>query len=320
MNKRTFLALIPAAALLAAGCTDQRSHSQAVYMLVDTSGTYAQEASKAQVIINYLLGSLQPGDSLAVARVTSRSFSEKDIIAKATFDSRPSQENAQKRAFRERIDNTFRSVPGSRHTDITGGLMQGSEFLNETGAGHKTMLSGVDRGQLPFSVDTRRMRLLWPVMRFLASSVLTLGTPIGRKVAPKVRAHGGPLLRVRRADLERAGVRRYPARTDGVRDGRPVLADGTVLDVANVIWCTGYRPDFSFIELPIFDEYGWPHQTRGVAESAPGLYFLGLPFLYAFASMLVLGAARDAKFVVERVAEQRAVRSRRVEAASEPAS
>jgi putative flavoprotein involved in K+ transport len=128
------------------------------------------------------------------------------------------------------------------------------------------------------------------------------------------------LLRVRRADLERAGVRRYLARTDGVRDGRPVLADGTVLDVANVIWCTGYRPDFSHIELPIIGEDGWPQQTRGVVESAPGLYFLRLPFLYAFASMLVLGAARDAEFVVGRVVAQRAARSRRAEAVSEPAS
>ena len=89
-------------------------------MLVDTSGTYAQEANKAQLIINYLLGTLQSGDSLAVARVQSRSFSEKDIIAKATFDSRPSQANAQKRAFREAIDNSLRQVMPSRYTDITG--------------------------------------------------------------------------------------------------------------------------------------------------------------------------------------------------------
>jgi putative flavoprotein involved in K+ transport len=204
---------------------------------------------------------------------------------------------------------------------VVGVSHSGADIAYEVaGAGHPTMLSGVDRGQLPFSVDTRRMRLLWPVMRFVASSVLTLGTPVGRRMAPKVRAHGGPLLRVRRADLERAGVRRYLTRTDGIRDGRPVLADGTLLDVANVIWCTGYRPDFSYIELPIIGEDGWPHQTRGVVASAPGLYFLGLPFLYAFASMLVLGAARDAEFVVERVAAQRALRSRHVEAVSEPAS
>ena len=81
-------------ALLAAGCDDSRNHAHAVYMLVDTSGTYAQESAKAQVIVNYLLGTLQPGDSLAVARVESRSFSEKDIVAKATFDARPTQAKA----------------------------------------------------------------------------------------------------------------------------------------------------------------------------------------------------------------------------------
>jgi len=108
MTKRLFLALLLASAV--SSCSDPRSHTQAVYMLVDTSGTYAAEINKAQIIINYLLGTLQPGDSLAVARVESRSFSEKDIIAKATFDSRPSQANAQKRAFRERIDANLKTI------------------------------------------------------------------------------------------------------------------------------------------------------------------------------------------------------------------
>src|SRR5688572_19443089 len=140
MNKRQFLVSLPALALAAAGCADQRSHSHAVYMLVDTSGTYAQEAAKAQLIINYLLGTLQPGDSLAVARVESRSFSEKDIVAKATFDRRPSQANAQKRAFREATDAFLKNVKSSRYTDISGGLLQGAEFLHETGAGTKTIV------------------------------------------------------------------------------------------------------------------------------------------------------------------------------------
>src|SRR4249920_1134042 len=132
MIKRAFLAslLIVGLTVAVAGCVDSRSQAHAVYMLVDTSGTYAREAGKAQLIINYLLGTLQPGDSLAVARVKSRSFSEKDIIAKAMFDTRPSQANAQKRAFREKMDAFLRTVPGSAYTDITGGLIQGAEFLN----------------------------------------------------------------------------------------------------------------------------------------------------------------------------------------------
>jgi hypothetical protein len=177
MNKRTFLVSIPALALAAlAGCADQRSHSHAVYMLVDTSGTYAQEAGKAQVIINYLLGSLQPGDSLAVARVQTRSFSEKDIIAKATFDSRPSQENAQKRAFRERVDNSFRAVSGSRFTDITGGLIQGAEFLNETGAGNKTIIVFSDMQEELDKVTQRDFPINLKGIRVLAVNVVKLKT------------------------------------------------------------------------------------------------------------------------------------------------
>src|SRR6266853_741711 len=133
MVKRLLLASL--LGLSASTCTDQRSHTQAVYMLIDTSGTYAQEVGKAQRIINYLLGTLQSGDSLAVARVKTRSFSEKDII-----DSRPSQANAQKRAFKDKIDAFVKSVAGSAYTDITGGLIQGGMFLNETGAGRKTIL------------------------------------------------------------------------------------------------------------------------------------------------------------------------------------
>ena len=176
MNKRQFLASLPALALAATGCMDSRSHAQGVYMLVDTSGTYSQEAAKAQVIINYLLGTLQPGDSLAVARVQSRSFSEKDIIAKATFDTRPSQENAQKRAFRERIDNSFRSVSGSKHTDITGGLLQAAEFLNESGAGNKTIIVFSDMQEELDKVTQRSFPINLKGIRVIAVNVVKLKT------------------------------------------------------------------------------------------------------------------------------------------------
>ena len=177
-------------------------------------------------------------------------------------------------------------------------------------AGHRTILSGKDHGQLPFSVDSRRGVLAWPIMRFVAWNLLTLSTPIGRKMAPLVREGGGPLLRHRRQDLDRAGVERFEARTTGVSDGRPVLADGTVLDVANVIWCTGFRPNYGWIDLPVIGENGWPMEYRGVVESSPGLYFLGIPFLFSFTSMLVIGAGRDAAYVVKRIGERRGRRDR----------
>jgi hypothetical protein len=139
MKRMIFLSL-SIVALCLSSCADTTSRSTGVYMLLDTSGTYAAELNKAQSIINYLLGTLQPGDTLAVARIDTASFSEKDIIAKFTFDTRPSTSNAQKRAFRETVDNFVSSVKGSPNTDITGGVLQATEYLNETGAGQKYIL------------------------------------------------------------------------------------------------------------------------------------------------------------------------------------
>jgi hypothetical protein len=169
MTKRllSLSALLFAWLIAASGCTDQSSHANAVYMLVDTSGTYAKEAGKAQVIINYLLGTLQPGDSLAVARVETRSFSEKDIVAKALFDTQPSQANAQKRAFKEKIDQFIKTVHGSAYTDITGALIQGAQFLNETGAGKKTIIifsdmqEELDKSTIRnFPIDLKNIRVI----------------------------------------------------------------------------------------------------------------------------------------------------------------
>jgi hypothetical protein len=132
---------ILAVVLAISACADKKSHAKSVYMLVDTSGTYTQELGRAQALTGYILGTLNPGDSFAVARVKSRSFSEKDIIAKVTFDKDPLQANAQKRAFRDKVADFTKGVSkGSAYTDITGGIIQAAEFLNETGAGRKTIL------------------------------------------------------------------------------------------------------------------------------------------------------------------------------------
>jgi len=174
MDRRRFV--LSTLALVAGGCADPRSHRQAVYMLVDTSGTYAQEAGKAVLIINYLLGTLAPGDSLAVARVRSRSFSEKDIIAKATFDTRPSQSNAQKRAFQAKIDAAFRNVSGSAYTDITGALLQGAEFLNEGAAGSKTIIIFSDMQEELDKATVRNFPFSLKDIRVIAVNVVKLRT------------------------------------------------------------------------------------------------------------------------------------------------
>ena len=110
-----------------------------------------------------------------------------------------------------------------------------------------------------------------------------------------------PLIRVKSSDLAAAGVERVP-RVVGVRDGLPLLADGRVLDVANVVWCTGFRSDFSWIDLPVLADDGEPLHERGVVPSAPGLYFVGLRFQYAAASDVLPGVGRDAAHVAKHLA------------------
>jgi len=134
------LTLLVCLAVIVTGCADTTSRAKGVYMLLDTSGTYRHELTKAQSIINYLLGTLQPGDSFGVARIDTGSFSEKDIVAKMNFDGRPSVANNQKREFKDKIDQFITTAKGSRHTDITGGILQAVEYLNETGAGEKYIL------------------------------------------------------------------------------------------------------------------------------------------------------------------------------------
>jgi hypothetical protein len=168
----TLLAVLGLSLLVA--CADPGSHVRAVYMLIDTSGTYAQEVGKAQAIVNYLLGNLEPGDSLAVAKVDSRSFSEKNIIRKATFDKRPSHANEQKRAFRTAMDKFARGVNGSAHTDITGGLIQGAEYLNETGAGQKTILIFSDMQEELDKVTVRDFPIGLKNIRVVAVNVTKL--------------------------------------------------------------------------------------------------------------------------------------------------
>ena len=127
-------------ALLAAACTPQAPANRGVYMLLDTSGTYRQELEKAQQIIRYTLSRLDASDSFAVARIDTGSFSEKDIVAKTTLDDRPSTMNRQKRQFAESVGKFVDEVRSSPYTDISGGLLQAVEFLNEKNTGRKTVL------------------------------------------------------------------------------------------------------------------------------------------------------------------------------------
>jgi putative flavoprotein involved in K+ transport len=189
---------------------------------------------------------------------------------------------------------------------VVGASHSGADIAFEVAPEHQTLLSGPHRGQIPFRLESRPARILLPVLRFAATRVLTANTPVGRKVGPELRSHGGPLLRIKSADLQAAGVERVLARVAGVVDGMPVLEDGRVVEAANVIWCTGFRNDFGWIKLPVTGDDGFPEQWRGVVSSSPGLYFVGLVFLHSFSSMLILGAGRDAGYVAKHIVSHRA--------------
>ena len=187
---------------------------------------------------------------------------------------------------------------------VVGAANSGAEIALEVSRGHRTRLSGRHPGQEPFRPGSRWDRLLMPVAWFLVSHVLTVKTPIGRMVRRKFRARGLPLARVRPKDFTAAGIERVP-RTAGARSGLPVLEDGRGLEVTNVIWCTGFVPDFAWIDLPVFAEDGDPLHDRGIVGSEPGLYFVGLVFMHALASSLVGGVGRDAEHIATHIASSR---------------
>jgi putative flavoprotein involved in K+ transport len=190
---------------------------------------------------------------------------------------------------------------------VVGAGNSGAEIAFELAREERpTWLSGRDVGHVPFKVESALTnRVVLPVLfRFVFHRLLTVDTPIGRKARPKIISRGGPLIRRKPKDLDAAGVQRVP-RTRGAHGGKPVLEDGRVLDVANVIWCTGFNAGLDWIELPIFDEVGEPRHERGLVPSEPGISFVGQHFLYAMSSTMIHGVERDAERIANAIAPAR---------------
>jgi putative flavoprotein involved in K+ transport len=179
----------------------------------------------------------------------------------------------------------------------------GAEIAREVSRTHPTIVAARTPSEIPVKHGRTAARFFLPVVRFAGLHILTLGTPMGRKAAPAVKSHGAPLIRTKAKDLAASGVRFVP-RVAGIEDGKPVLDDGTRMDVTNVIWCTGFREDFDWID-PGLLHGGEPRQHRGVAQDAPGLYFLGQDFMYAAASATVTGSVRDARYLAAKIAPVR---------------
>ena len=195
-------------------------------------------------------------------------------------------------------------------TLVVGASHSGYDIAYEVAADRPTILVGPDRGNIPLDWDSPRVKVALPVIVFLWKHALTRRTPMGRKMMQKVRHHGGPTARVKRHHLTARGGERIECKvTDVAADGMPMLEDGRVLDVANVVWATGFRPDFSWIEAPITGEDGWPREYRGVVDGMPGLFFCGLSFQFAFGSMVFPGVGRDAAYVASRIRQRATTRA-----------
>jgi putative flavoprotein involved in K+ transport len=189
---------------------------------------------------------------------------------------------------------------------IAGVGNSGADIGIEVARTHPTWISGNESGHIPFPIETFIARnLLLRLVRFLGHHILSVKTPIGRKLRPKLLHRAAPLVRVKPKDLVNAGVERVP-RTVGVKNGLPLLADGRTLGVKNVLWCTGYQHRFPWIDLPIYGEDGAddPIHEHGIATNVPGLYFVGLHFLYAMSSATLIGVGRDAERIAKAIASR----------------
>ena len=190
----------------------------------------------------------------------------------------------------------------------------GAEIALEISRSRQTWISGTESGYIPWPIDSFIARFfLVRLVRFLGHHILTLSTLIGRRLRPRLLHQSTPLVRVKPSDLIRAGIQRVP-KVVGARQGSPLLADNRTLEVRNILWCTGYRHDFPWIDLPVFDERGDPIHERGIVEKVPGLYFVGLHFLYSMTSATLLGVGRDAERIARAISSRprRAVRTNKI--------
>ena len=249
------------------------------------------------------------GDRFEVSCAGNRLFAETVVVATGAFHT------PRIPAFARELDASITQLHSKEYRRpsqiqqgavlVVGAGNSGAEIAIELARHHKTWLSGPDTGQEPARAGSRLDHLFTPLMWFVATR-LTVQTAPGRKLRDHFTnpPRGIPLGRVRRRDFAPAGIERVPRMT-GVMNGRPVLEDGRRLEVSNVIWCTGFRPDYDWIDLSLPTHNGVPLHDRGLVESCPGLYFIGLLFLYSLSSALLGGVGRDARHIVEHIVSAR---------------
>ena len=253
------------------------------------------------------------GDRFEVRCGQHTLFAENAVVATGAFN------NPRVPSFARELDKCIVQLHSKEYRNpsqiqkgavlVVGAGNSGAEIAIELARHHQTWLSGPDTGQEPARAGSGLDHLLTPMMWFMATR-LTVKTALGRKLRDHFidPPRGIPLGRVRRKDFAPAGIERVPRMT-GVRNGYPALENGRVLEVSNVIWCTGYAPDYNWIDLSLATHNGLPIHDRGIVEPCPGLYFIGLLFLYSLSSALVGGVGRDAGHIVDHIVSTRLARS-----------
>src|SRR5688500_7952207 len=249
------------------------------------------------------------GDRFEVTCGQQALFAENVVVATGAFN------NPRVPSFARDLDKSIVQLHSKEYRNpsqiqkgavlVVGAGNSGAEIAIELSRDHRTWLAGPDTGQEPARAGSRLDRLITPMMWLVATRV-TVKTAIGRKLRDHFinPPRGIPLGRVRRNDFAPAGIERVP-RVTGVSNGFPVLENGRVLKVSNVIWCTGYAPDYDWIDLSLPMLNGIPIHDRGIVDSCAGLYFMGLLFLYSLSSALVRGVRPDAEHIVDHTVSTR---------------
>lgn len=215
--------------------------------------------------------------------------------------------NPRRPDFAAELDQSILQLHSSDYRDpsqledgdvlVVGAGNSGAEIALDAVQQHRVWLAGRATGTVSPVLYSRPS---W----WLATKLITTKTSIGRKMATQLRTKGTPLVRIRESDFATAGIARVP-RVEGVEEGKPRLHDGRALDVRNVVWCTGFKHDYGWIQLPAAAGGHMPTHERGVVPSEPGLYFIGLPFQFGHNSALIDGVGRDAEYIVRRIAGTR---------------
>lgn len=243
---------------------------------------------------------------LFTAETAAESFHARNVVvamAKHQDPKVPALASQLKGEIRQLHSSDYKSVDSLQQgpTLVVGMGNSGAEIGLEIARDRETYVSGQPTAIIPFRIDNwfgRRIGV--HMITFIMTKVLTTSTPMGRRARRKMLTSAAPVVRARPKDIVAAGGQLVP-RVTAVRDGQPEVADGRVLDVDNVVWCTGFRPSFEWIDLPVLDESGLPRHSRGVSDDVPGLYFCGLHFQHAAWSETVVAMPRDARYVVEHL-------------------